>query len=65
MLGVDKLLHFFLSFGLTLASNPLVAATLGVGKEVYDALAGGVASAGDLIADGLGIILGMWISPFF
>ncbi|MCC6490826.1 MAG: hypothetical protein IT364_25285 [Candidatus Hydrogenedentes bacterium] len=65
MVGVDKLLHFFLSFGLTLASNPLVAATLGVGKEVYDSISGGVASAGDLIADGLGIIFGMWISPFF
>lgn len=65
MVGIDKLFHFWLSFFIALASNPILAGTVGIGKELWDAVAGGVASAGDLAADGLGILFAAWLSPFF
>ncbi len=64
MIGADKLLHFWVSLLITQVS-PGLAWLAGVGKETYDAFSGGVASAGDLIADGLGILFGVWVSPFF
>jgi hypothetical protein len=54
MLGVDKVLHFLLSFLIALY-DPLVSFVAGVGKECYDSLAGGVADAYDLLADWTGI----------
>ena len=65
MTGFDKILHFWFSFAIALGSSPILAAGLGIGKEIYDAVSGGVASAGDLLADGLGILLASWASPFF
>ncbi|MBN2307513.1 MAG: hypothetical protein JXR94_00995 [Candidatus Hydrogenedentes bacterium] len=64
MVGIDKLLHFWLSFALGLAS-PFMAAAAGIGKEIYDALSGGMASAADLLADGLGIVLALIVSPIW
>jgi len=64
MIAPDKLLHFWISFAIAFTS-PGLAWLAGVGKEAYDALSGGMASAGDLIADGLGILFGVWVSPFF
>lgn len=64
MVGIDKLLHFWLSFAITQFS-PGLAWLAGIGKEGYDALSGGVADIGDLIADAFGILFGVWVSPFF
>lgn len=55
MLGVDKLEHFAVSFGLALW-NPSLAFLAGVGKEVYDALRGTVFDLVDLAFDVLGIL---------
>lgn len=64
MIGTDKLLHFWFSFIIAFTS-PGLAWLAGIGKETYDAFSGGVASLGDLIADGFGILFGVWASPFF
>lgn len=64
MIGIDKFMHFWLSFGITQIS-PGLAWIAGIGKEVYDAISGGDSSIGDLIADGFGILFGVWVSPFF
>ncbi|GMV95108.1 MAG: hypothetical protein AMXMBFR82_48860 [Candidatus Hydrogenedentota bacterium] len=64
MIGTDKLLHFWFSFIIAFTS-PGLAWLAGIGKEAYDALSGGAASLGDLIADGFGILIGVWASPFF
>ena len=60
----DKLLHFWVSFGIAFL-HPAMAALAGIGKEVYDAASGGVADAGDLAADGLGILFAWIVSPFY
>tara|TARA_R110001592_G_scaffold79556_5_gene237686 strand:- start:388 stop:570 length:183 start_codon:yes stop_codon:yes gene_type:complete len=53
--GPDKVLHFVVSFIIALF-DPALAVLAGIGKEVYDALGGGVADVYDLVADGLGIL---------
>ena len=55
ILGFDKVLHFVFSYLIALV-DPGLAVLAGVGKEVYDALGGGMADVYDLIADGLGIL---------
>jgi hypothetical protein len=55
LLGFDKLLHFVVSYLIALV-DPALAVLAGVGKEVYDALGGGMADVYDLVADGLGIL---------
>ena len=57
----DKILHFVISFVLALI-DPVIAVVAGVGKEIWDALTGGMADLGDLAADALGILLAIWIS---
>jgi hypothetical protein len=37
----------------------MLALVAGIGKEVWDALSGGVADAGDLIADGVGVLFAL------
>ena len=54
ILGFDKVLHFAISYLIALV-DPTLAALAGIGKEVYDALGGGVADVYDLLADALGI----------
>lgn len=58
-MGPDKPLHFIVSF-LAARIDPLFAAILGVGKEVWDVLQGGVADPLDLLADLLGILAAGW-----
>lgn len=53
--GADKVLHFLVSYVLALF-DPAIAVLAGVGKEVYDALGGGMADVYDLVADALGIL---------
>ncbi len=60
----DKFWHFWISFFIAFF-KPGLAMLAGVGKEVFDALSGGVADAGDLAADGLGIFAAWIVSPFF
>lgn len=55
ILGFDKVLHFVFSYAIALI-DPGLAVLAGVGKEVYDALGGGMADVYDLIADALGIL---------
>lgn len=55
ILGPDKLLHFLVSYLIALV-EPALAIVAGVGKEIYDALGGGMADVYDLVADGLGIL---------
>ncbi|GMW00815.1 MAG: hypothetical protein AMXMBFR84_19520 [Candidatus Hydrogenedentota bacterium] len=55
MIGEDKILHFWVSFFIALV-HPAIAVVAGVGKEIWDAAMGGMADAGDLFADGLGIL---------
>ena len=57
----DKILHFVISFFLALI-DPVIAVVAGLGKELWDALTGGMADLGDLVADGLGILLAILIS---
>lgn len=64
MIGEDKILHFLVSFVIGLVS-PLLSVAAGIGKEVYDALGGGVADAGDLLADGLGVLFAIVVSPIW
>ena len=59
MWGVDKWLHFAVSF-LLAAVDPFFALTAGAGKEIWDAVSGGVADLADLAADALGV-LAWWI----
>ncbi len=58
--GMDKLLHFSISLVIALV-EPALAVVAGVGKEVWDALQGGFADPLDLVADGLGILVALWI----
>lgn len=55
LLGPDKVLHFIVSYLIALV-DPALAVLAGVGKEVYDALGGGMADVCDLVADALGIL---------
>jgi hypothetical protein len=64
MIGIDKLMHFWVSFAIAQLS-PGLAWIAGIGKEFYDELSGTAADIGDLIADGFGILLSVWVSPFF
>ncbi len=64
MIAEDKLLHFWISFFIGLVS-PYLSAAAGLGKEVFDAASGGVADAADLLADGLGIMLALIVSPIW
>ncbi|MCP4640516.1 MAG: hypothetical protein GY851_08790 [bacterium] len=64
MIGQDKLFHFWASFFIGLLS-PGLAAVVGIGKEVYDAFSGGFAEAGDLLADGIGIVFAIIVSPIW
>jgi len=64
MFEVDKLQHFWISFGIAFIF-PLLAVFAGAGKEIYDALGGGVADSADLAADFLGIAFAWVVSPFF
>ena len=59
----DKLAHFWVSFGIAFLF-PVMAAAAGIGKEIYDSVSGGDADAGDLAADGLGILFALILSPF-
>ena len=59
----DKFWHFWISFFIAFF-KPGLAMVAGVGKEVFDALSGGVADGWDLAADGLGIITAVILSPF-
>ena len=52
---MDKVLHFMASF-LVARVDPVLAGVVGLGKEWWDHLTGGVADGYDLLADGLGII---------
>lgn len=60
---LDKLLHFFVCFGITLLLYPLIgwwsigtAIATGVGKELYDWRDYGLFSWGDILADMAGIV---------
>jgi hypothetical protein len=64
VIAPDKVLHFFAAFVLGLI-GPGLAIGASFGKEIWDAVSGGVASAGDLIADGFGIFFASLFSPFF
>jgi hypothetical protein len=64
MIPADRLLHLFVSFVLALA-NPFLAAFAGIGKEVYDAMCGGMADVWDLVYDGVGILFGVLVSPIW
>ena len=64
MIAEDKLLHFWVSFFIGLV-NPYVSAVAGLGKEAFDALSGGFADAGDLLADALGIFFALIVSPIW
>lgn len=64
MIGIDKFLHFWVSFAIAQIS-PGLAWAAGIGKELYDELSGSAADIGDLIADGFGILFSVWVSPFF
>jgi hypothetical protein len=55
---MDKVLHFVVSF-LLARVDPVLAAVAGIGKEIWDALGHGTPSAGDLVADALGIVASM------
>lgn len=54
----DKWLHLLGSY-LIASLSPGLAILAGVGKELWDAFSGGVADAGDLVADALGIMLAL------
>jgi hypothetical protein len=54
--GADKFLHLIVSFFIALV-DPGLAILAGLGKELLDALSGGMADFGDLVADALGILL--------
>lgn len=54
-MGIDKLLHFIISFALA-RIDPIIAVIAGIGKEIWDSASGGYADIADLIADFLGII---------
>lgn len=68
-IGMDKIAHFFGSAFLALALgrflHPVIAAvatlSLGVAKEMLDKANGGKMDGKDLMADALGIILGVLI----
>lgn len=55
--GVYLVLSALLSSWLSLVIAVVLAAALGVGKELYDAKTTGI-DKGDLIADGIGILIG-------
>ena len=55
ILGFDKVLHFVASYLIALI-DPGLAVLAGIGKEVLDALGGGMADVFDLAADALGIL---------
>ena len=55
MMGMDKVLHFVVSFMLA-GWDVGLAAAAGIGKEIYDFFGGGTADIYDLLADGLGIV---------
>jgi hypothetical protein len=59
VISADKLRHFIVSLLLTQLS-PWMAFLAGVLKELYDEIRGGGADFWDLIADVLGIVLGLW-----
>jgi hypothetical protein len=59
----DKFYHFWISFYIAFF-KPGLAMIAGVGKELFDLATGGIIDAGDLAADGLGIITALLFSPF-
>ena len=61
---LDKKLHFFVCFGITLLLYPLIgwwsigtSIATGVGKELYDWKDYGLFSWSDILADALGIVV--------
>ncbi len=62
MIELDKVAHFFFSF-LIGQFSPLLAVFAGIGKEIFDVARGGMADAGDLVADALGILLALLVLP--
>ncbi|MBX7257873.1 MAG: hypothetical protein K1Y02_16040 [Candidatus Hydrogenedentes bacterium] len=64
MFPPDKILHFWASFGIAWFS-PALSFGAGIAKEVFDALGGGIASTGDLLADAFGILFARIASPWF
>jgi len=60
MPGLDKLVHFVVSFALA-TIDPLIAVVAGLGKEILDALGAGTPDVLDLLADGLGILSALWL----
>lgn len=62
MIGIDKVLHFVVSFLIGQVS-PALAYVAGWGKEFFDLATGGVISIGDLIADGLGVLAAILVFP--
>lgn len=56
-MGTDKILHFLVSFLLSLY-DPLFSLLAGIGKELFDVLRGSGAEFWDLVADWLGILVG-------
>ena len=69
MKHIDKVAHFAITYGIvyTLADkwdiNGAIAVGIlvGVVKEIWDKLTGGKLSVGDLVADGLGIVIAFLI----
>lgn len=65
---MDKVKHFGVCFGITLSLGlispwlgALVAAAVGIGKEVYDKLRGGNFDLWDIAADAVGAVIGILI----
>lgn len=62
VIGVDKYLHFIVSFLIGQVS-PALAYVAGWGKEIFDLATGGFIDVGDLIADGLGVLTAILVWP--
>ena len=70
--NVDKLLHFLVSYLLTTVVVPLtgflgiaVVLFIGLFKEIIDEYDYGGFSLGDLVADILGLVFGMFVLLYF
>ena len=62
VIGVDKYLHFIVSFLIGQVS-PALAYVAGWGKEFFDLATGGIIDIGDLIADGFGVLAAILVFP--
>ena len=62
VIGIDKVLHFLVSF-LIAQVSPALAYAVGWGKEFFDLATGGFIDIGDLIADGLGVLAAILVFP--